>query len=324
MYTASAVSVNGTSTIANGSWATLAFVSRSRTLRELYVNGVLENTDITSDDYVSAVNTIGFGIFHRTSIAYYVGQFDYAYIYNRDLAASEVAWLYREPFAFMRRQRVELLGIGEVGGVTYTGSGGATVTKATASASATYAAPVYTATGSPSATKATGSASATYAVPVYSATGTPSITKAIGAASGTFAVPVYVSIGSPSATKASASASGTYAVPVYTAAGNPLVSKATAYAAGMFVVPTYSATGSPSVTKPRASATGTHAVPIYSASGAASVTKAVASASGLYGVFYAGSGNASATKPTASADGTFLASGVSVASIAFFLLKRRH
>ncbi len=217
-------------------WKNYVMVLRAGTDLSIYLNG----------SYVSSVTIAGptaFSNWHlgRNDLgesSYWDGLIDDVRIYHRALPAAEVQELYVRPFGIFQRRPIELW-TGAKAAAVYTGTGGGTATKATASASATYAVPVYTASGSPSVVKASASASATYTVPVYTATGSPVVTQASASASATYTVPVYSGTGSPSITKATGTASGTFTVPVYTASGGATIRQPTASAEGTFLASTF-------------------------------------------------------------------------------------
>ena len=289
--------------------------------RQAFLNGVAATAETSTVAQYYNYDRISVGRHGSSGPTYYFsGKIGTATVWNRALSASEIAWLYREPFAMFQRRPIELWTAATGGAAaTYTGSGSGIATKATGSASATFTVPVYTGSGSPSATKATAAASGTFTVPVYTGSGSPSATKATGSASATYTVPVYTGSGSPSVTKATAAASGTFAIPVYSGVGGATIQQPTASASGLFSTAVYVGSGSGTAAKTTAAAAATYTVPVYAGSGSPSATKATAAASATYTVpVYAGSGSPSATKATAAASGTFTVpvyTGVGIPSV---------
>ena len=270
----------------SGAWQHGAAVFTSATARQVYLDGVAGTDNAANNTPTSIVyGTIG-GLRRTTLTAQYFGLVSDVVIWSRALSPSEISqladpqWSVMMGGAIYTRPNRSLVGQG--GSAMYTGSGSATVGKATASASGLYSPVVYTGTGSPAAAKATASASGTFVAPVYTGTGAPSTTKATASASATFVPPVYAASGSASTHKVTAAATGTFIAPIYTGSGSPSARKATASASATYGLPAYTGAGSVTVTKTTASASGTCVNPVYIGDGSVTVTKAIASASATY------------------------------------------
>jgi hypothetical protein len=282
--------LSSTASISTDAWRHVA-VTRTKAganyTVKLYLDGVLDNTwtGTTAPD-ATAGQQLCLGRFGAYAGYYLIGSLADSGVWSRALSPAEIAQLADPAWIVMmggaiytRSQRAV---VGQVGAVTYTGSGSAVAGRATASASGLYSLVVYTGTGSVAAVKPVGSASATYSAPVYTASGSPSCTKVTASALATFTVPVYTGTGSPVVTKATASATGTTTVPIYVGTGAPAAVKATASASATYVGPIYTGSGSPSITKASASAAATYANVTYTGAGSPTVTKATGSASGTF------------------------------------------
>lgn len=116
-------SATGTTVLVPGVWYHLAAVFVHSTMREIYVNGVLEATN--SNEEVIAGSKVYWSIgawrlsaggaqYHANALI------DAPQFYNRALTPSEIASLYRDPYQMFRRPAIELWTVEEGGGNDYT------------------------------------------------------------------------------------------------------------------------------------------------------------------------------------------------------------
>lgn len=95
-------------------WHQVAAVFESTTSRKVYVDGHLEGTNTTSNSpNFSTFDSLGTGALHRLSILYGSGLVTNLSVWKRALSASEIRWLFDNPFGDIRkpRRRISKTGI---------------------------------------------------------------------------------------------------------------------------------------------------------------------------------------------------------------------
>ena len=110
-YETSSVILYTTETPAANTWYFMVGVSASQTDHKLYVNGVYKNSSSADQGGCPATDIFGIGALVRLNMVYSDCTVATCYVWNRALSASEIAWLYREPFCMFERPIMpELIG----------------------------------------------------------------------------------------------------------------------------------------------------------------------------------------------------------------------
>lgn len=94
----------GSTTLSSNVRYVLGGVFESTSLRRCYVNGKQDGIDTTSVAQPLSLDTLALGCLYRSDNVgkgsnFLDGWIDWAYYWNRALSASEMLWLYQEPFA---------------------------------------------------------------------------------------------------------------------------------------------------------------------------------------------------------------------------------
>lgn len=97
-------SATSAATISNDVRYVLGGVYNSTASRLCYINGRPDGSDTTSVSQPASLDTFALGCLYRSDNVgrgsnFLDGWIDWAYYYNRALSASEMLWLYQEPFA---------------------------------------------------------------------------------------------------------------------------------------------------------------------------------------------------------------------------------
>ena len=203
-------------------------------MAHLYTDGVLTASNDFGDSNLSwGVNAVRVGKDYGGSYPAYITM-EWMALHDRALTPSEIASLYRDPWQGYRWEPIALwtAAMGEPG-VTYSGSGQASLTKVTATGSGTFAGPVYSGSGQASLGKVTATGAGTFAPPVYAGSGAGTLPKVTASGAGAFAPPVYSGSGSATIQQITAIGVGHYGV-LYCGAGSGTLPRLAASGAGTF------------------------------------------------------------------------------------------
>jgi len=93
---------SGVNTVTAGAWYHSAFVADPDGW-QYYINAIAKGSGSWSGTPVfsDANHQVVIGSYRLAGSEYFIGRIDHIIVYNRALSASEIAWLYREPFAMI-------------------------------------------------------------------------------------------------------------------------------------------------------------------------------------------------------------------------------
>jgi len=108
-YEGSAYGRYVTGTLSYGTWYDVCLINYADKTKAIFIDGVLNSGTGASgiSPGSSGTNQFVFGASASAGASFLNGQFSYGSIYNRALSASEIAQLYREPFAMLAQETPE-------------------------------------------------------------------------------------------------------------------------------------------------------------------------------------------------------------------------
>lgn len=196
--------------------------------------------------------------------------------WNRPLTPAEVFAMWNRVSRFLPYYP-RPLSLGTGGAVTFSGSGAVTISNATCSGSATFAAGTKTASGAVTISNATASGVALFAPGDKVATGAVTVSNITAEGAATFSPGTKTATGAVSASRATCAGVATSSVPTYTGAGAVSATKATAQGSATFTAPTYTGVGVATVSNALAAGVATRTAPTYTGAGAVTVSRVLAS-----------------------------------------------